>query len=198
MTIATQRRISLEEYLTYDDGTDTRYELVDGVLVEMGTESTVNTQIAIYLLFVFASLGIPRQRLGMKQKIEVRSAHASARDPDLMVHSKASRLAIKGRSEACLFWGEPNPLVVVEIVSPGKETTLNYKRDYEQKLAEYADRGLSEFWLIDPDRARVKVGTLIEGMYQFQDFTGAQSILSPTFPKLDLTAAQVLAADEDD
>jgi Uma2 family endonuclease len=32
---ATAKRISLEEYLTYDDGTETRYELVDGVLVEM-------------------------------------------------------------------------------------------------------------------------------------------------------------------
>jgi hypothetical protein len=30
MTVATQRRMSLEEYLNYDDGTDTRYELVDG------------------------------------------------------------------------------------------------------------------------------------------------------------------------
>jgi hypothetical protein len=26
------KRMSLEEYLAYDDGTDTRYELVDGVL----------------------------------------------------------------------------------------------------------------------------------------------------------------------
>ena len=27
--------LTLEEYLVYDDGTDTRYELVDGELVEM-------------------------------------------------------------------------------------------------------------------------------------------------------------------
>jgi Uma2 family endonuclease len=40
MTVATRSRMSLEEYLTYEDGTDARYEWVDGVLVEMGAEST--------------------------------------------------------------------------------------------------------------------------------------------------------------
>jgi Uma2 family endonuclease len=32
MTIATQK-LTFEEYLAYHDGTDTRYELVDGELV---------------------------------------------------------------------------------------------------------------------------------------------------------------------
>ncbi len=36
MAIATQKKMTLEEYLAYTDGTDYRYELVDGVLVEMG------------------------------------------------------------------------------------------------------------------------------------------------------------------
>jgi Uma2 family endonuclease len=35
MTVATQRKMSLEEYLNYDDGTNIRYELVDEVLVKM-------------------------------------------------------------------------------------------------------------------------------------------------------------------
>jgi len=34
MTTTTQK-LTFEEYLTYDDGTDTRYELVDGELVPM-------------------------------------------------------------------------------------------------------------------------------------------------------------------
>jgi Putative restriction endonuclease len=51
--------MTLEEYLTYDDGTDTRYELADGVLVPMGTENPINPQIAGFLFTVFLSLGIP-------------------------------------------------------------------------------------------------------------------------------------------
>ena len=50
MVPATRRRMTLEEYLTYDDGTDARYELVDGELVEMPSESDVNNAIAILLI----------------------------------------------------------------------------------------------------------------------------------------------------
>ncbi len=37
------RLLTMEEYLVYDDGTDQRYELVDGELVEMPVESQLNT-----------------------------------------------------------------------------------------------------------------------------------------------------------
>jgi Uma2 family endonuclease len=200
MTIATQntaqKRMSLEEYLTYDDGTDVRYELVDGMLVEMGTESTINTLIAMYLAFAIADLGIPRRRFGIKQKIQVNSPYASARDPDLIVHTEQSLLVIEGRQESILRLNEPNPLVIIEIASPGPESSQNYQRDYIQKPAEYSERGIPEYWIIDPDRAIVKIGTLINGTYQFADFTGAALIVSPTFPTLNLTAAQVLNAGE--
>lgn len=38
--------LTFEEYLAYDDGTDTRYELVDGELVEMPPETRKNNAIA--------------------------------------------------------------------------------------------------------------------------------------------------------
>jgi Uma2 family endonuclease len=193
MTVATTKRMTLEEYLTHDDGTENRYELVDGVLVEMGAESTINTLIAMLLIEVFLPL-VGRRRLGIKQKIEVRSSYASARDPDLIVHTEESFQAIRGLSEACLKLNDSNPLLAIEVVSPGTESTDNYKRDYEQKPKEYAGRGIPEMWQIDPERQWVRVGTLINGAYQFQDFTGNQVIQSPTFPILTLTAIEVLTA----
>ncbi len=36
------------------------------------------------------------------------------------------------------------------------------------------------------------VGTLVSGAYQFATFEGDDAIVSPTFPELNLTAAQVL------
>ena len=42
MTVAKNRLMTLEEYLDYDDGTDTQYELVDGILVEMTAEADIN------------------------------------------------------------------------------------------------------------------------------------------------------------
>ncbi|BAY10229.1 hypothetical protein NIES2098_33950 [Calothrix sp. NIES-2098] len=44
MTSAT-KKLTLEEYLAYDDGTDAKYELVDGELVEMPPESDQNNLI---------------------------------------------------------------------------------------------------------------------------------------------------------
>jgi Uma2 family endonuclease len=193
MTVATDRRLTLKEFLTYDDGTDRRYELFNGVLVEMGAESRINIEIVFFLIEVFFQ-SVGRKRLGIKEKIEVRSAFvASARDADLIVHSEESAQALKGRSESCLAMTDPNPLIVIEVVSPGRESTENYQRDYVQKPSEYADRGIAEFWQIDPSRNYVRVGTLTDGAYQFQTFKGNTAIVSPTFPELKLTAAIVLA-----
>jgi Uma2 family endonuclease len=193
-TNATARRMSLEEYLTYDDGTDTRYELVDGVLVEMGAESTANTLIASFFFAIFLGMGVPYYRIGIKQKIQVDSEYVSARDPDLIIHTEGSALAIKGRKEACLKLLEPNPMIAIEVVSPGTESTDNYQRDYEQKPREYAQRGIPEMWLIDLARAWVQVGTLVDGAYAFETFTDKDAIVSPSFPGLTITADDVLTA----
>lgn len=194
MTVTAQRRMTLEEFLTYDDGTDARYELVNGVLVAMGNEAKINTLIAMYLIAVFMRIEIPHDRIGIKQKIQVQSNYASARDPDLIIHTEESAVTGDDKSEFCLKLYEPNPAIVIEVVSPGNEGSDNYKRDYEQKPSEYADRGIPEMWLIDPERSVVKIGTLVDGEYQFQDFTGNQAIDSPTFSDLKLTAGQVLKA----
>ncbi|MBD2327828.1 Uma2 family endonuclease [Alkalinema sp. FACHB-956] len=196
MTIATPQRMSLEDYLNYDDGTDTRYELVDGVLVAMGAESTLNNWIAGFLYAYFLQhMGLPFYRLGMKQKVQVNSRFASAREPDLIVHSPESAAAIEGLSEVYLKLANGvNPWVVMEIVSPGDEASENYQRDYVQKPIEYAARGIPEYWIIDPERAVVSICLLQEGTYPFQVFSGSEPIVSPTFPALNLTASQILKA----
>jgi Uma2 family endonuclease len=188
--------MNLEAYLSYDDGTDTRYELVDGKLFPVLTESTLNTQIAVFLIQTAFEMGIPPYRIGIKHTTELPSQFVTVREPDLIIHSEASISALKDFEPACLKLLEPNPLLVVEVVSPGDEASDNYQRDYVQKRSGYAARGIPEYWLIDPDpdRAWVKVGTLNDGAYDFQDFTGPQVIVSSTFPKLTLTAVQILTA----
>jgi Uma2 family endonuclease len=200
MTIATRRisqdsRMTLEDFLAYDDGTDRRYELVDGVLVEMGAESPINTWIVMFLIGQFLRLNIPEYQLGIKQLIQVDSVYVTARDPDLIVHTEDSATAFgDGRKEACLTLNDPNPSIVIEAVSLGPESTDNYQRDYVQKLREYAQRGIPEMWQIDPERSWVKIGTLVDGTYRFEMCMGNDAIISPSCPGLALTAAQVLQA----
>ncbi len=194
MTQATIRFRTIEEFLRYDNRTDTRYELVDGVLVEMGAESTLNTRIAVFLLLAFARLGISDDRLGMKQLIAVSNSKATARDPDLIVHSEASTRAIDGQARACLAFEAPAPLLVIEVVSPGEPGEPNYDRDYIDKRGEYAKRGIPEFWLVDPMRAVVLVLTLVGTTYKAVEFREGERIKSPTFQALNLTAQQILTA----
>ena len=46
-------KLTLDEYFAYDDGTENRYELVDGELILMPPETDYNNLIALYLLAEF-------------------------------------------------------------------------------------------------------------------------------------------------
>jgi Uma2 family endonuclease len=86
----------------------------------------------------------------------------------------------------------PPPRLVVEVVSPGNERSENDQRDYEEKPLQYAVIGVPEYWIIDPDREWIKVGTLIKGEYQFETFREDTALVSLVFPDLPFTVAQIL------
>jgi Uma2 family endonuclease len=191
--VQTQRKFTLDEFLNYDDGTDTRYELEDGVLTEMPAESPKNIQIAIFLLGVFMRMGIPVERLGIKHLITVISSDATVREPDLVVHSEASAAAMSD-TQAIVRLTMPPPALVVEVVSPGNEGSHNYQRDYVDKPREYAARGIPEYWRIDPSRDVVAVLLLDGAAYQVHEFRGDERVVSDRFNQLTLTAEQILNA----
>jgi Uma2 family endonuclease len=193
MDTASNRRMTLEEYLNYDDGTDTRSELVDGVLVEMGAESDLNLRIALFLLLTFSRF-VPLDRLRNKTEVETLLGSASSRYPDLMVLTEAGATAIASSSRSIIRAEMPPPTLVVEVVSSGQPGEPNYDRDYVEKRQEYGARGIPEDWIIDPERQVVLVLSLQGQTYQEQHFTGKTAIASPTFSDLNLTAEQVLQA----
>ncbi len=195
MTQTKRQFSSIEEYLSYDDGTDTRYELVNGALIELPTESPQNLLIAAFLLVQFAQMGISIYRLGIKHQIAVSSAEVTVREPDLTVHSEASALAILQENQALLRRNMPAPLLVVEVVYPGQPGTENYDRDYIDKRIEYAIRGIPEYWVIDPAREVVIVLKLEEQQYvEVGQFSKGGVVISPVFSGLQLTAEEILRA----
>lgn len=183
------RFITMEEYLDYDDGTDTRYELVDGELVEMPVESQVNLSIVKYLLFELAK-HLPIALLATMTEVEVSGKRAKSRVPDLMVHSEESRAALSGGKRAILLRDMPPPALVVEVVSPGQE---NRDRDYRFKRTEYAARGIAEYWIIDPEVQQVTVCLWVNGQYEDTVYQGDGAIASTVIPDFALGAAQILA-----
>lgn len=187
--VAIRSSMTLEDYLNYDDGTDIRYELVDGMLIEMPPESTLNTQIAAFLLATFLQLGIPYTQLGIRHQIAVAGARATAREPDLMIHSEESAAAIDGQTQALLTHDMPPPALVVEVVSLKQEN-----RDYRHKRSEYAARHIPEYWIVDPIAAKVTVLEWVDGLYEERIYHNSEQIVSLMFPALELTATQILSA----
>jgi Uma2 family endonuclease len=194
MTQAKPRFRTLEEYLNYDDGTDTRYELVDGVLVDMGSEKRLNEKIAIWLLSQFLQV-VSIDLIARGTQIAVRSRTVTARNPDLMILTEELDQALSERSQSLITLEMAAPVLIVEVVSPGEPGSQNYDRDYVEKRIEYAARGIPEYWLIDPTRAIVIVLSLEGEQYsEIGRFRNDDRILSRTFPELNLTATQILIA----
>ncbi|MGI0494865.1 Uma2 family endonuclease [Alkalinema pantanalense CENA528] len=185
-----QNYLTLEDYLTYDEGTEIRYELVNGELVEMPSESDLNGLIVVILMFALSRF-VPPDRFRVKTEIAVSGYRATARIPDLMVLTEDAAMALQGAARSILLPDMPPPALVVEVVSPGVE---NEQRDYRYKRSEYAARGIQEYWVVDPTAAQVMVLMWVAGLYEEAVFKGDQRIVSALFPEFQLTAAQVLQA----
>ena len=89
----------------------------------------------------------------------------------------------------------PPPLLVAEVVSPGSNRTENYLRDYEWKRQQYQWWQISEYWIIDRHRQQVVILTLEGDTYKEQIYKGADTVKSPLFPTLQLSASQLLSGD---
>lgn len=64
-TSTSAKQLTFEEFLAYEEDSDMRYELVNGELVEMPTESSENCQIAKRLMFELAK-HVPIALLNLK------------------------------------------------------------------------------------------------------------------------------------
>lgn len=193
MTTTTQK-LSFEEYLAYSDGTDTRYELVDGELIPMSLGTGNHGSIIEFLYDQFRDQ-IKRRELPWTAKqmtVGVRSPRGrrwdTSRIPDVTVLPLSQWEAMENR-EAVINLNEPPPILVVEVVSPSTKT-----EDYRSKRAEYGLLEILEYWIVDPLEAKVTLCILDHEFYDSIDYQADQLIQSPVFPDLKLTAAQILAA----
>jgi Uma2 family endonuclease len=187
MTTTTQR-LTLEEFLNQDDGTDIFYELAAGERIEMPPESTRNIQITFFLIAQFLQL-VPAKWLTNKTEIVV--TPATIRVPDLMILSEDLETALQGKPRSTIMLDMPPPLLVIEVASPGKR---NQDWDYRYKRSEYAVRGILEYWIIDPVREQITVLTLVEGFYEEAVLRGNDRVQSQVLQRLELAAGQILRA----
>lgn len=192
--VVTSRKMSLKEFLSFDDGTDTYYELENGELLAMAPESELNQRIASFLFAYFLRVGVPFERLRMKTELAVSGIRATVRIPDFLVLSAELVTALEGAARATVMLEMPPPRLVVEIVSPGKK---NADRDYRYKKSQYEARGIEEYWIVDPVAGQVSVLSLVEGLYEVATFEEESVLISKMlseFKREDLSAGRLLRA----
>lgn len=191
MTTATKPKLTLEEYLSYDDGTDSRHEFVDGELVEMLPAIRLHRKIAKFLEKCFEreierlqqNREVGRGDVGVRTK---RRGRTIVRLPDVVVFEGETAQDLKGVDIL-----KSAPVVAVEIVSTGAK---NRKRDYELKRQEYLEIEIPEYWIVDPEKQKVTILPLdtTAKFYEQQEYRGKDAIASSIYTDLKLTAEQVL------
>ncbi len=190
------KQLTFNEYFNYSDNTDNRYELIDGELIALPPESEPNNFIANYLFFYLASSGLVPLRLIKTHNCEVqvavlRSGDAANRYPDLII-LEPEHIPLTANRLTITFDMLP-PRLVVEVVSPGR---VGSDRDYDRKRAQYAARGIAEYWVIDPIEQVVTVLRLENGQYvEVGVFRDGEAIVSPMFPQLSLTVKQIFSGE---
>lgn len=204
MTIAIDRSIqrkplSFDEFLLRH-GNDNRYELIDGEVFDLeptGPHEEVAAFITQKLCVQIELAGLPWLEL-QRGLVRPGNAEMTAFHPDVMVVDKGEL----GKEP---LWAEQSILTlgssirfVAEVVSS------NWQNDYARKLEDYAMLGIPEYWIADyaalggtlhigkPKRPTLSVGTLVDGEYRVQRLRGDEFVASSTFPRVNLTAAQVL------
>ena len=190
VTTPTSEKISFEEYLSYDDGTNKRYELVNGELLLMPPASFLHSDIIDFIADLIRAVA-RENKLNLKIKtgdVGVRTGIDSSRIPDLCVIDGQVWKSYRRDKSAVISSGV---LLAVEVVSPGAE---QIERDYVEKVAEYQNSGIGEYWIVDPIEQKITVLVLEKEGYGKSVFVGSQAISSVIFPQLSVTAGEILEA----
>lgn len=190
VTTGVSPKISFEEYLIFDDGTNALYELVNGELVKMPPASFLHSDIIDFIADLIKAV-VRENRLDIKVKtgdVGVRTGIDSSRIPDLCVIDGQVWKSYQRNKSAVI---ESGVLLASEVVSPGKE---QIERDYTEKVAEYQNVRIPEYWIVDPMKQKITVLVLNKKEYSKTVFGYFDTISSPTFPQLNVTAGDILEA----
>ncbi len=195
-----QRPVTFDEFVEwYPENSEFRYELRRGVIFQMPKPTGDHSKIAGFshdeLAFEIRQKQLP---YFIPKECMIKRFDDTGYEPDVVVlDTKALENEPRWKRSSTIENGVSIKLVI-EVVS------TNWQDDYETKLAEYEALGIPEYWIIDyaglggvrhigtPKQPTLTICTIVNGEYETKQFRGEDAIISPTFPELTLTAAQVL------
>jgi Uma2 family endonuclease len=163
-------------------------EFSDGVL-EFLPMPTMFHQAIVDFLHTLLKNYVSRHGLGRAffAPLPVRLRSGKYREPDVMF-IRSERLPANLRTQP------QGADLVMEVVSPGDE---NRERDLEIKPEEYAQAGIQEYWIVDPDLRVIRVLTLDGSAYRLHgEFCAGQVATSLLLEGFTVNVDEVFAAGE--
>jgi Uma2 family endonuclease len=162
-----------------DDGN--RYEIIDGVLYMAPAPFGPHQRIVVNLIRYFGTY-VEDKGLGLVYTapfdIELGSRTIVQPDVTVLLHSN-NKASVPSRMKG-------SPDLVVEVLS------TNASFDRRKKYQTYAQAGITEYWIVDPEAHTIEVFTLKEGDYQCAGrFSGEQIIHSKVVPNFPVQAQQI-------
>jgi Uma2 family endonuclease len=164
-----------------DDGW--RYEVIRGEL-HMSPAPNVNHQRLGFLLAVAIHSYVEQHGLGRVYEAPIDvilEELATPVQPDVL-YIRNENLGIVGSQRI-----EGTPDLIIEVLSPG-----NFRHDRRTKYRLYAEAGVKEFWIVDPEECVVDVYALRGNAYvPFGHYVGDGVIQSELLPDLRIPLTEI-------
>ncbi len=196
-----QQPLSFDEFLARY-GEDNRYELIDGEVFDLEPTGLYEEIAAFLTTKICVQIDKASLPWFVLQRGLLRPSNVgmTAFRPDIAVVNRDWLIEEPLWFEQSILTLGSSIKFVAEVVSS------NWQNDYARKVEDYAVLGIPEYWIADyaglggtrhigkPKQPTLSICTLVDGEYEIQQFRGSQTIVSPTFPGLELMAEQVLTA----
>lgn len=159
MTDVAERRMTVAEFLVWDDGTDTRYELIDGRPLAMAPVSASHSIIAINLGHELKAKLRPPCYAGGEAGVSRPSRNDTFYKADLVI----SGTVVQPGATVI-----PEPIVVIEVLSP---TTIEHDRGrkaYDHRRIE----SVQEIVLAASEQRRVEIWRQRGAKREVEDLIG--------------------------
>jgi Uma2 family endonuclease len=162
-----------EEYLDLTDHTNHLIEFTDGYIEVLPLPTDHHQAILAYLFELFLTYLRPRGGKILFSPLRVRIRARKFREPDLLLLLDAKDPRRQNR-----YWQGAD--LALEVVSADKP-----ERDLVEKRGDYAEAGIPEYWIVNPETETITVLRLEDTTYAehgvFGRATEATSALMPGF-----------------
>ena len=193
--------ISFEEFLEAYPENGQRYELHNGILVEMlptGPHELISSFLATKLQVEIWQRRLPYAipKTCVVKPFRERSGYI----PDVIVLKQDALVNELLWKKASAVQQGDSIALVIEVVSS------NWRDDYLTKFGDYEEMQIAEYWLVDfralgatryigkPKQPTITVCTLVDEEYSMKKFKAGQQLVSKVFPDLALTTDEIFQA----